>query len=108
MNKHEFANQMIIRNSGRRGWRYRLRDGAILVFTWGAWFFIALQPWLNYTDKRADGRLFHLFSAIDFARVVVALVLLIFLVLHLWAKYNKLLYRYAKRREGSALKTEQS
>lgn len=101
MTNHKLANEMIISNGTRRSWQYRLRDLLILAVTWGGWLFLALQPWLNYLNKQAHQSFIGSLDAVALGQLFLALLLGIFLLIHSWAKYNKLLHRLVGKRAAS-------
>lgn len=101
--KHKLANEMIISNGTRRSWKYRLRDLLILLVTWVGWIFLALQPWLNYLEAEAeeDESFIGSLDAIEVGQLFLALLFGIFLLIHSWAKYNRLLHRLVGKRTAS-------
>ncbi|MBF3236279.1 hypothetical protein H4N55_06625 [Aeromonas veronii] len=103
MTKHKLANEMIISNGTRRSWKYRLRDLLILLVTWVGWIFLALQPWLNYLEAEAeeDESFIGSLDAIEVGQLFLALLFGIFLLIHSWAKYNRLLHRLVGKRTAS-------
>ena len=105
MKKHKLANEMIISNSTRRSWKYRLRDLLILLVTWSCWLFLALQPWLSYLETQQSKSFISLRDAFEVGKLFVALLFGIFLLIHSWAKYNKLLYQHqlASKQDSKAL-----
>ncbi|MFB2862904.1 hypothetical protein [Aeromonas sp. MdU4] len=102
MTKHKLANEMIISNGTRRSWKYRLRDLLILLVTWGGWLFLALQPWFSYLETQQSESFIGSLDAVEVGQLFVALLFGIFLLIHSWAKYNKLLYRLMRKRAATA------
>ncbi|OCA63367.1 hypothetical protein A9R10_06785 [Aeromonas piscicola] len=98
MTKNKFANEMIIRNGARCSWQYRLRDLLILLVTWVGWLFLALQPVLNYLDNEEGESFIGSLDAKGAGQLFLALLLGIFLLIHSWANYNRLIYRLMRRR----------
>ena len=98
MTKHKLANEMIISNGSRRSWKYRLRDLLLLLVTWSGWLFLALQPWLNYLETEENQSFIGSLDAVEVGQLFLALLFGIFLLIHSWAKYNKLLYRLMRKR----------
>lgn len=98
MTKHKLAKEMIIRNGIRRSWRYRMRDMLILLVTWSGWLFLVLQPWFSYLETEAEGNFIGSLDMVEVGQLFLALLFGIFLLIHSWAKYNKLLYRLMRKR----------
>ncbi|CAJ1915623.1 hypothetical protein ABKX71_001981 [Aeromonas veronii] len=101
MTKHKLANEMIISNGTRRSWKYRLRDLLLLLVTWSGWLFLALQPWLNYLETEENQSFIGSLDAVEVGQLFLALLFGIFLLIHSWAKYNKLLHRLVGKRTAS-------
>lgn len=89
---------MIIRNGSRRSWGYRLRDLLILLLTWGSWLFLALQPWFNYLASGDELGFIGSLGWLALGQLFLALIIGLFLLIHTWAKYNKLLHRLMQQR----------
>lgn len=98
MSKHQLGKEMIIHNTNRRSWRYRLRDLFILLLTWGCWLFLALQPWFNYHDSGDETSFIGSLGWLALGQLFLALIIGLFLLIHTWAKYNKLLHRLMQLR----------
>ncbi|MFQ2246020.1 hypothetical protein [Aeromonas enteropelogenes] len=98
MTKHKLAQEMIIRNGTRRSWRYRVRDMLILLVTWSGWLFLVLQPWFSYLETGVEGNFIGSLDMVEVGQLFLALLFGIFLLIHSWAKYNKLLYRLMRKR----------
>ncbi|MGL4250269.1 MAG: hypothetical protein ACRCR1_06400 [Aeromonas sp.] len=101
MTEHNFALEMIISNGAQRGLRYRLRDLLILLLTWGGWGLLALQPLLNYLNVRDKDRFIASLNALEAGQLFITLLGGIFLLIHSWARYNKLLHRLMGKRTAS-------
>lgn len=98
MSKHRLGKAMIIRNGNRRSWRYRLRDLLLLLLTWGSWLFLALQPWFNYLKSGEEVGFIGSLDWQELGQLFLALIAGLFLLIHSWARYNKLLHRLLQRR----------
>lgn len=107
MSKHQLGKAMIIRNGSRRSWRYRLRDLLLLLLTWGSWLFLALQPWFNYLRSGDEVSFIGSLGWPALGQWFLALIVGLFLLIHSWARYNKLLHRLLQRRSKSRTEPRQ-
>ncbi|SHF79195.1 hypothetical protein SAMN02745148_03536 [Modicisalibacter ilicicola DSM 19980] len=85
---------MIISNPRRRGWGYRLRDLSLVLATLSLWGLFIAQTYMtvsssNFLAEQAYVLNILKITALDFVAV--------FLVLHAWVLYERVLFRLRLR-----------